>query len=335
MCRIPQAGLIRPSRRSLLITGIAAASGLACPAIAQARPKLRMVVFGAPSLGAFLPPIIKAQGFDGKNGIELEFVERTPDAYAVEFNTGEFELGGSAAPLTIGIADARGVAVTYLVNLFDFWGALVTSRPEIKTVKDLEGQEVAAARGTTNFTMFLWFAKQMGVDTSKFSIVNTATPGLIGYAMADRAAAVQLWEPAYTILKTRNPNIRALDLGLDAHWEAFAGSRKIPYLGVAAQQSWVQRNPQLVPLLHATYRDAAAWLIAHPEDAAKLISPRGTPDEQQAMADLIRANGRLRLNVQLASELRHELEAVYRAGMDIGYLPKMPQAATIYDGKAG
>ena len=42
--------------------------------------------------------------------------------------------------LTVGLADVRGVKVKYLFNLFDYWGAVVTSRPEIKTLKDLEGQ---------------------------------------------------------------------------------------------------------------------------------------------------------------------------------------------------
>ena len=31
---------------------------------------------------------------------------------------------------------------------------MVTSRPEIKTVKDLEGKDLAAAKGTTNWVMF-------------------------------------------------------------------------------------------------------------------------------------------------------------------------------------
>ncbi len=36
---------------------------------------------------------------------------------------------------TVGLADIRGVKVTYLFNLFDYWGAVVTSRPEIKTLE--------------------------------------------------------------------------------------------------------------------------------------------------------------------------------------------------------
>ena len=114
-----------------------------------------------------MPPVIKAKHFDNEHGLDIDFVERPPDAYTTQFNSGEFKVGGSAAVLTVGLADARGVKVKYLFNLFDFWGTVVTSRPEIKTVKDLEGKELAAAASTTNFVMFEFFAKQLGADASK------------------------------------------------------------------------------------------------------------------------------------------------------------------------
>jgi len=147
---------------------------------AQAPEPLSIVIFGPPSLGAFLPPVIKAQKFDEKNGLAIKFEERTPDAYTAQFNSGEFKLGGSASLLTVGLADVRGVKVTYLFNLFDFWGAVVTSMPVVKTLKDIEGKDLAAAKGTTNYLMFDWFARQLGADPAKFSVINTATPGLIG-----------------------------------------------------------------------------------------------------------------------------------------------------------
>ena len=86
-----------------------------------------------------------ARNSTAKHGLDIEFVERPPDAYTTQFNSGEFKVGGSAAVLTVGLADARGVKVKYLFNLFDFWGTVVTSRPEVKTVKDLEGKQLAAA----------------------------------------------------------------------------------------------------------------------------------------------------------------------------------------------
>ena len=150
-------------RVAALIIAVAAAQ----PSQAQTLEKISIVIFSAPSLGAFMPPVIKARKLDQANGLEITFQERTPDAYTAQFNSGEFKVGGSASLLTVGLADSRGVKVKYLFNLFDFWGAVVTSRPDIKTLKDLEGKQLAGARATTNYVMFEFFAKKLGVDVSK------------------------------------------------------------------------------------------------------------------------------------------------------------------------
>jgi ABC-type nitrate/sulfonate/bicarbonate transport system substrate-binding protein len=302
------------------------------PASAQDRKKLSIVVFGAPSLGAFLPPVIKAQKLDEKNGLSITFEERTPDAYTAQFNSGEFQLGGSAALLTVGLADVRGVKVTYLFNLFDFWGTVVTSRPEVTSIKDIEGKDLAAAKGTTNYVMFDWFARQLGADTAKFSVVNTATPGLVGYALADRATAIQLWEPAYTTLHAKKPGIKMLDLKIEENWQKATGSKNIPYLGVAAHVDWAEKNKDLIPKLYAAYKEAGEWTAAHPEEAAKLIMTKGNDDDRKAVAELIRANDRLGMNIRSAGEISKEIKSVYDAGKSIAFLPSLPADATIYNG---
>ena len=313
----------------------AAFAALACaaplPAAAQGPTKLKIVIFDFPSLGAFMPPVIKAKKLDEANGLDITFDARPPDAYTIQFNSGEYKLGGSAAVLTVGLADLRGVKVKYLFNLFDYWGGVVTSRPEIKTVKDLEGKELAGARATTNYQMFEFFAKKLGADVSKFKVVNTATPGLVSYAIADRADAVQLWEPAYTILKAKKPDIRTLDLQLDKTWKAFAGGSATPYLGLAAHTDWIEQNPDAVKKLYATYKAAADYIVENPEDAAKIINPKGTAEDQQALVTLIKANERLGMNVKPAGELTKEIDAVYKAGVDVGFLQKMPSNDTVYD----
>ena len=315
-----------------------AAVALACvalsapaPAAAQAPAKLKIVVFGFPSLGAFMPPVIKAKKFDTAHGLDIEFVERPPDAYTTQFNSGEFKVGGSAALLTVGLAEARGVKVKYLFNLFDFWGTVVTSRPGVKTLKDLEGKQLAAAGSTTNFVMFEFFAKKMGVDVSKVQVVNTAPPGLVGYALADRADAIQLWEPAYTLLKAKKPSIRMLDTDMTKTWRSFAGGERIPYLGVAAHTDWIEQNQALIPKLYAAYKDAAAYITQHPEESAALIAPKSTADDRAALVSLIKANDRLGMSVVAANDVRKQIEAVYKAGIDVGYFKSQPSNDTIYD----
>jgi ABC-type nitrate/sulfonate/bicarbonate transport system substrate-binding protein len=300
------------------------------PVLAQAPAKIQIVVFGFPSLGAFMPPVIKAKKLDEAHGLDIEFVERPPDAYTTQFNSGEFKVGGSAAVLSVGLADQRGVKVKYLFNLFDFWGAVVTSRPDVKTVKDLEGKQLAAASSTTNFVMFEFFARKLGADVSKIQVINTAPPGLVGYALADRADAIQLWEPAYTLLKAKKPTIQTLDTDMSKTWKNFAGGERIPYLGVAAHADWIAQNQALIPKLYATYKEAGDFIAKHPEESVALIAPKSTPEDRAALVSLIKANDRLGMSVVPAGDVARQIDAVYRAGVDVGYFKAVPSNDTVY-----
>lgn len=311
---------------------IAGAALSAAGVSAQNLEKIDIVTFGPPSYGAFLPPVIKHLKLDEKYGVNLQFHERPPDAYSVQFNSGEFQVGASASLLTIGLAANRGVKVTYLFNLYDYWTYVVTSRDDVKTLKDLEGKDLAAARGTTNYVLFDWFARRLGVDLKKTQVVNTAPPGLMSYAAADRAAAVNLWDPAYTQLVQRNPKIRTLDLKIRENWLKFTGTKHIPYLGVAAHTAWAEKNAHLIPKLFNAYKDAIDWTLANPEAAAKLILPKASVADQKAVTDLIRENDKLGMGIAWADDVRKELESVYKAGFEMGFLPAIPGPETIYSG---
>lgn len=316
---------------ALALAASAFAFGSASVAQAQAVEKLTIVIFAPPSLGALLPPVIKAQKFDIANGLDINFEERTPDAYATQFNSGEFKIGGSASLTTMGLADVRGVKVKYLFNLFDFWGTVVTSRDNVKTLKDLEGKELAGARSTTNYQMSEFFEKRAGVDLSKIKVVNTAPPGLISYAIADRADAIQIWEPAYTLLITKKPGIRIVDLNVEKAWKDFAGGGTIPYLGVGAHSDWADANPDKVQKLYTIYKAAVEWVQNNPEQAAPLLAKGAAPEELKAVAAMIKSNERLAMKLTKAGEIKKDIQAVYKAGMDTGYLPSMPSDASIYD----
>jgi ABC-type nitrate/sulfonate/bicarbonate transport system substrate-binding protein len=169
------------------------------------------------------------------------------------------------------------------------------------------------------------------VDVSKIQVVNTAPPGLVSYALADRADAIQVWEPAYTLLMAKKPSIRTLDLAMERTWKSFAGGSRIPYLGVGAHADWADQNPALVAKLYATYKAAAEWIVKNPDEAAPLVAPKATPDDLKAMASLIRSNERLAISLAPAGEVAKEIEAVYKAGVDNNYFPALPSRTTIYD----
>ncbi len=294
---------------------------------------ITIVVFSPPSLGAVFPTVIKQQKYDIANGIDITFVERPPDAYAAQFNSGEFQIGGSASVLILGLGATRGIKTSYLFNLFDYWGTVVTSHPEIKTLADLKGKQLAAAKGTTNYTMFAWLAKRQGVDPDSFQVVNTATPGLVGYAIAERADAVQLWEPAYTLVKAVMPQIHSIDLDIARVWKDFSGGGTLPYLGVAAHQEWIDTHRDQVAPLYRAYKQAAAWVMANPAAAAPLIASLKSDAERDAITALMKDNSRLALNLQPAGKIEKQIEATYKAGIDVGLFKDMPPASSIYRGE--
>ena len=54
--------------------------------------------------------------------------------------------------------------------------------------------------------------------------------------------------------------------------------------------------------------------------------------DQEALAKSIRANDRLGLSLASADEVRREIQSVYKAGLESGFLPKAPSDASIYAG---
>lgn len=294
--------------------------------------KLNIVAFRPPSLGAFLPAVIEKQDTDASHGLEISYTYATPDNYNTEFGAGHFDLGGSAGLLSEALRTQRGVDVTYLFNINDFFGTVVTSKPDVTSLKDLEGKTLAAATGTTNFAMFKWFAGKEGVDVSRIKLMNQTTSGLSTMAQTGRSDAVELWEPAYSTLVGQNDKIRTIDLDLKKWSEAF-GTSDIPYLGMAAQNKWATANPEIVQALYDTYKEAAQWVLDNPDEASKIIAATIPSGSAAVIKKLIENNDdTLQLRVLPASEVAKGMNGVFKAGVEIGYLEKEPPESIIFQG---
>ncbi|MCU1605808.1 MAG: transporter substrate-binding protein [Modestobacter sp.] len=294
--------------------------------------KVTVLAFQQPSLGAFLPSVIEDQGLDTKHGLDLQFTYVTPDNYNTEFSAGHFDVGGSAALLSEALRTERGADVTYLFNLFDFYGTVVTSDPSVTSLTDLKGGTLAAATGTTNYAMFQWFAQKEGLDLGQVETQNQTTAGLSTMALTGRSDATQLWEPAYSNLLAQKPDIKTVDLDYGA-WEREFGTSTIPYLGVAAQGQWAKDNPDAVQALYDTYQAAGAWVTDHPQEAGAVIAatiPKGDPKVIQSLIE--NNEQRLRMNVAPASDVADGMDAVFKAGQETGYLKQQPPASIVYEG---
>lgn len=76
---------------------------------------------------AMAATVFASNGAQALDTIEMvAFGLPSPGVCKTEYDTGQFKAGGSAAALQIALSDTRGVPSTYLFNIFDFWGMIVS-----------------------------------------------------------------------------------------------------------------------------------------------------------------------------------------------------------------
>jgi NitT/TauT family transport system substrate-binding protein len=327
------------SRRAFLggaaaLAGSALAGCGAAPALSKGpggRQTMRVLAFRAPSLGAFLPAVIGAEHIDRDHGLTIDFSYATPDNYNTEFASGHYQVGASAALLSEGLRTERGVEVSYLFNLFDYYTAIATSDSSIRELHDLPGHTLAAATGTTNHAMFEWFADRQGLDLGEVELLNQTPAGLSTMALLGRADATEIWEPAVSGLQAKKPTERLLDLGLGT-WRKAYGTGTIPYLGLAAHTGWAAQHRDVVRTLYAVYSDAARFTTANPAKAAAAIAAATPGGVAKTTQGLIENNDRLKLHVVPSARIRAEIANVLDAGRHTGYLESVQASAIIYKG---
>ena len=150
-------------------------------------------------------------------------------------------------------------------------------------------------------------------------------------AVSGRVDAVQMWEPAHSVLTYGNDKFRAFDLVSD--WKKQNGLTAVPYLGVAAHKEWVMENADLIPKLYQSYKMAADFITSNPDEAAQIISDASDGKlKKEVLIDLIKSD-RLALNVYWGDAHPEAAATVFEAATGTGYLEKMPIEGVLYGGK--
>ncbi|MEH2472142.1 NitT/TauT family transport system substrate-binding protein [Nitrobacteraceae bacterium AZCC 2161] len=317
---------LKVTRRDALI---GAASLIVSPALAQTKlASIEIPSLAMPSLGYFPVPVIKAKGFDRANGLDISFVSKAAAIYRSDFASGANPVGGSGSLLIdVGLVNDKGSKVVYLFNTNDYWGTVAVRKDSgINSLPDLAGKTLAAALPTSNYTIFRVLAKLAGLDLSKVEVTNTSQTALVPTMIAGRTDAVQLWEPAYSVLAATG-NYKALDFV--QMWREKLNEEYMPYQGIAAHKSWIDANPQLIPRLYATYEQTLDFITSHPGEAAKIISDT-SKIHVDVLEGLIRAN-RPAFRLYWGGEQRGAGQAMFKAAIDIGFMKDMPPDDIFFD----
>ncbi len=171
----------------------------------------------------------------------------------------------------------RGVHVQ-LLNVY-IWGILylVTADPQASSFQDLRGQTVLIPfRGDLPDILTQYLLRRQGLDLARDlapSYQGTA-PEAAQLLAAGRATHAVLSEPAATlaILKAKQNGItlrRAIDYS--QAWAAATGhAPRLPMAGVVAAPQLARAHAGLLAWFQAAFREAVAWVMAHPQEASQL-----------------------------------------------------------------
>ena len=252
------------SRRGLaaltIALSIAAIGTTSSPAHAQQKPVIKVSSLTLPVFNPLVWNIMKARGFDAKNGFELD-AKAYPSisAFYAAFATGETDvlIGG---PTILQKLYQEGVPVRIIGTGFTLADLVIfTKNDKIKSLADLKGKQLAVDMGGSQFQVTKMYAAAKGLDLGRDIIVVNANFAVARAQLeADRVDAALVIEPLASIIIKQNPDWKVIFNGAEG-WKEITG-----------QDGWEIVTAMRADAI-AKFPDAPKKLIAALQDVAKFI----------------------------------------------------------------
>lgn len=237
---------------------------LAAPAFAAEQPKEIRVDYAY-----YSPPSLVLKRFGwleqefAKDGIPVKWVLSQGSNRALEFlNSGSVDFGSTAGlAAVLSRANGNPIKAVYVYERPE-WAALVVGKDSgIKSIQDLKGRKVAATKGTDPYLFLLRSLHTVGLKKGDVEVVHLQHPD-------GRTALEQKRVDAWA--------------GLDPHMAASEleqGSRLLyrnvgfnTYGFLNTTESFAAKYPEHVKRVVKAYEKARLWIIANPEETAKIVS---------------------------------------------------------------
>ncbi len=253
-------------RRQFLTTTMGLAlSGMAAPALAQAKTKVRVGYLHTLAVDGQIWTGMDRGIFD-KEGLDLELRQ---------FNTGlevfQALIGGSLDVLATGAVlsnfPARGQGKVFLINDIEVATAQlwVHSDQGIQSFADLKGKRIATSTGTTAHVFLDRALRANSVDPKEVELVNQAMPAAVTSFISGAVPAVALWVPFNVTVRDKVPDaVKLADAGAYYPQAAIIG-------GWAAANSYYDANAETLAKLIKGWGEANDYVIANSEEALESL----------------------------------------------------------------
>jgi NitT/TauT family transport system substrate-binding protein len=253
-------------RRQFLTTTMGLAlSGVAAPAIAQAKTKVRVGYLHTLAVDGQIWTGMDRGSFD-KEGLDLELRQ---------FNTGleifQALIGGSLDVLATGAVlsnfPARGQGKVFLINDIEVATAQLWVHADqgIKSFADLKGKRIATTTGTTAHVFLDRALRANSVDPKEVELLNQAMPAAVTSFISGAVPAVALWVPFNVMVRDKVPDaVKLADAGAYYPKAAIIG-------GWAAANAYYDANTETLAKLIKGWGEANDYVIAHSEEALQSL----------------------------------------------------------------
>jgi len=252
-------------RQFLTTTAGLALSGLAAPAIAQAKTKVRVGYLHTVAVDGQIWTGIDRGSFD-KQGLELEMRQ---------FNTGlelfQALIGGSLDVLSTGAVlsnfPARGQGKVFLINDIEVATAQLWVRPDmgVKSFADLKGKRIATATGTTAHVFLDKALRANNIDPKDVELVNQTMPAAVTSFVSGAVPAVALWVPFNVTARDKvQGSVKLADASANYPQAAIID-------GWAAANSYYDPNKETLAKLIRGWAEANDYILANSEAAMQAL----------------------------------------------------------------
>jgi ABC-type nitrate/sulfonate/bicarbonate transport system substrate-binding protein len=313
-----------------LATACAFAFAWTTASLAQQRPKISVSSLTLPVFNPIVWNIMKARGFDAKHGFELD-IKAYPSisAFYAAFSTGETEalIGG---PTIFQKLYQEGVPLRIFGTGFTLSDLVIFARdPNIKSLADLKGKQLAADMGGSQFQVVKIYANAKGIELGKdITVVNANFAVARAQLEADRVEAALVIEPLASIILKQNPSWKVIFNGAEG-WKEITGQdgwEIVPAMRTDA----IQRIPGGPKMLLAALQDVANVLHKETDAADKIAvdTVKLPPGILKAAVD----SKRLHMIVEPAWEpaTRKSIVDMMERAVKAGFYQKMPDDKIIY-----
>jgi len=310
---------------AIILAGI-----VALPAQAQQKPVIKVSSLTLPVFNPLVWNIMKARGFDAKNGFELD-IHAYPSiaGFYAAFATGETDalIGG---PTIFQKLYQEGVPVRIIGTGFTLADLVIFAKdPAIESLADLKGKQLAIDMGGSQFQVVKIYAVAKGIDLGKDITVINANFGVARAQLeAGRVDAALVIEPLASISAKQHPDWHVIFNGAQG-WKEIVGESGWEIVP-AMRADAIQRVPNGPKMLLAALQDVAAYMQSNTADADKIANE--TLKLPPGIFTAAVESKQLQMIVKPAWEpaTKKSITDMMERAVKAGFYPKMPDEKIIY-----